>query len=192
MHKRTISSLIGIIFSTSPLLAFAADELNVDDVIVTANRFEHKESETTYASEIHTAKQIEASGAVTLYDYLSQQTSLNIASNFGSKVTPSINVRGFGGENGYQNVVITIDGQRINNIDQSPQLLGAIPLGNIERIEITKGSGSVLYGDGATAGTIQIYTKNKTGVSVSASAGNYGQVTGNASAGLSEDRKSVV
>ncbi len=183
MKKSTIASLIGLSIS-SPV--FAAETIALDDVTVKANHFERKDTETTYASEIHTAEQIEASGTTSLYDYLAQQTSLNISSNYGSKITPSINLRGFGNETGYQNVVITVDGQRLNNIDQTSQLLGAIPLGNIERIEITKGSGSVLYGDGATAGTIQIYTKNKTGVTLSGSLGNYGQNNEYINAGVSE------
>lgn len=183
MKKTTIASLIGLAF-TSPV--FAVENINLDDIVVTANRFEHKDTEATYASEIHTSKQIEASGAATLYDYLAQQTSLNVLSNFGNKATPTVNVRGFGGENSYQNVVITVDGQRLNNVDMQPQLLGAIPLGNIDRIEISKGSGSVIYGDGATAGTIQIYTKNKTGVTVSTSLGNFGQQNHYVTAGISE------
>ena len=183
MKKSTIASLIGLAFA-SPI--FAAEQIDLDEVTVKANRFEHKDTEATYASEIHTAKQIEDSGAATLYDFLAQQSSLNIGSNFGSKATPSINLRGFGGENGYQNVVITIDGQRLNNIDQAPQLLGAIPVGNVERIEISKGSGSVIYGDGATSGSIQIYTKNKTGITASTSFGNHGQQNHYTNAGISE------
>ena len=182
------ASLIGLAFTT-PFLAipvFAAEQINLDEVTVKANRFEHKDTETTYASEIHTSKKIEASGAATLYDFLAQQTSLNVLSNFGSRATPSINLRGFGAENGYQNVVITLDGQRLNNIDMVPQLIGSIPIGNIERIEISKGSGSVIYGDGATAGAMQIYTKNKTGVTVSTSLGNYGQKNHSVNAGISE------
>lgn len=184
MQKTIIASLIGLAIQSS---AFAAENLNLDEVTVKANRFERKESETTYASEIHTDKQIEASGATTLYDFLAQQTSLNILSGFGNKAAPLINLRGYGNENGYQNVAITVDGQRLNNIDLTPQLLGAIPIGNIERIEISKGSGSVIYGDGATAGAIQIYTKNKTGVSVTGSLGNYGQKSGQVSAGISTE-----
>ncbi len=183
MKKTVISSLIGLAFA-SP--AFSAETIELDEVTVKANRFEHKDTEATYASEIHTASQIAASGASTLYDYLAQQTSLNVLSNFGNKATPSINLRGFGGENGHQNVVITVDGQRLNNIDGSAQLLAGIPIGNIERIEISKGSGSVIYGDGATAGAIQIYTKAKTGVTISTSWGNFGQKDHYASAGFSE------
>ncbi|HNV87606.1 MAG TPA: TonB-dependent receptor [Methylotenera sp.] len=184
MKKSTIASLIGLAF-TSPV--FAAENIQLEDVTVKANRFEHKDTETTYASEIHTAKQIEASGAATLYDYLAQQTSLNLLPNFGNKATPSINLRGYGGENGHQNVVITVDGQRLNNIDLSSQLLAGIPLGNIERIEISKGSGSVIYGDGATAGAIQIYTKAKTGATIVSSLGNFGQKNHYASAGFSNE-----
>ncbi|BCM23865.1 TonB-dependent receptor [Methyloradius palustris] len=184
MKKTTIAGLVGLLFTSN---TFAADvDLTSDDVLVSANRFERRDTETTYASEIHTAKDIQASGAATLYDYLAQQTSLNVLSSFGNKATPSINLRGYGGENGSQNVVITVDGQRLNNIDGIPQLLAAIPLGNIDRIEISKGSGSVIYGDGATAGAIQIYTKNKTGVTASVSGGNYGQQNHYINAGISE------
>jgi len=184
MKNKTIASLIGLAFA-SPFVS--AEPLTLDDITVKVNRFERKDTDTTYASEIHTAAQIEASGAATLYDYLAQQTSLNASPNIGNKATPAINLRGFGTENGHQNVVITIDGQRLNNIDLSPALLSGIALGNIERIEIAKGSGSVIYGDGATAGVIQIYTKNKTGVTLSSSLGNFGQKNSYLNAGLSEN-----
>ncbi len=183
MKRTIIASLIGLTFAPT---IFATENIELDDITVKSNRFEHKDTETTYASEIHTAKQIEASGAATLYDYLSQQSSLNVVSNYSNKATPAINLRGYGSENGYQNVVISVDGQRLNNIDMQPALLAAIPLSNIERIEISKGSGSVIYGDGATAGTIQIYTKNKTGVTVSTSFGNYGQENHYINAGIAE------
>lgn len=183
MKNKTIASLISLAF-VSPFVH--AESLTLDDVTVKVNRFERKDTETTYASEIHTAAQIEASGAATLYDYLAQQTSLNASPNIGNKATPAINLRGFGTENGHQNVVITIDGQRLNNIDLSPALLSGIALGNIERIEIAKGSGSVIYGDGATAGVIQIYTKNKTGITLSSSLGNFGQKNSYLNAGFSE------
>ncbi len=190
MHFREMKMKIKMLVSAIMLAylspVFAAEDIELDEVTVKANRFERKDTETAYASEIHTEKQIAASGASTLYDYLAQQTSLNILSNIGNKATPGVNLRGYGNENGFQNVVITVDGQPLNNIDLSPQLLAGIPIGNIERIEISKGSGSVIYGEGATAGAIQIYTKAKTGVTVSTSLGNYGQKNHYASAGISE------
>lgn len=184
MKKKVLYSVIATLFTSQVF----AEDLEVDTVTVKSSGFERKDTETTYASEIHTSKQIEASGATTLFDYLAQQSSLNITPYNGNRATPAINLRGYGNENGYQNVVITVDGQRLNNIDLQPALLAGIPLSNIDRIEISKGSGSVRYGDGATAGAIQIYTKTKTGVSVSTSWGNYGQKNHYASAGLSEEK----
>jgi len=183
MKKTIIASLVGLAFTPS---AFSAENITLNDVTVKSNRFENKDTETTYASEIHTAKQIETSGASTLYDYLSQQSSLNLGSNYGNKASPSTNLRGYG-QNGYQNIVITVDGQRLNNLDMSPQVLSGIPLGNIERIEISKGSGSVISGDGATAGAVHIYTKAKTGVTASTSWGNFGQKNHYVNAGISEE-----
>jgi iron complex outermembrane recepter protein len=183
MKKTIIASLVGLAISR---LVYSAENIALDDITVKSNRFERKDTQTTYASEIHTADDIEMSGVATLYDFLAQQTSLNVLSSFGNKLTPSINLRGFGNENGSQNVVITLDGQRLNNIDGQAQLLGAIPLANIERIEISKGSGSVIYGDGATSGAIQIYTKKQTGVTASTSLANFGQKNSYINAGISE------
>ena len=69
-------------------------------------------------------------------------------------------MRGYGMEAGYQNIIINVDGERLNRIDTVPQIIGNIPLKSIERIEILRGSGSVRFGDGAMAGVINIITKN--------------------------------
>ncbi len=163
------------------------DDKTFDEVFVTANRFTRNDTEATYSSEVHTADEIKDSGLTSLYDFLAQKTSLNISSGYGNTVTPLIDLRGYGLEAGNQNVVILVDGQRLNNVDQASQLIGAIPLKNIDRIEITKGSGSVINGDGATGGSIQIHTKTRTGFSVSGSGGNYGSNNETLSAGLNQN-----
>lgn len=163
----------------------------LDDIVVTATRVPTPDVAATYASEIHTQAMIKASGASSLVDYLAQHTALNVMPSYGNKFTPLIDMRGYGFSNGYQNIVISLDGQRLNNIDSAPQLLGAIPLSSIDRIEITRGSGSVVYGDGATAGSIQIYTRPYQGVSVAAAVGNFGALSGTLAAGLSKDNFSI-
>lgn len=162
----------------------------VDDeaaVVVTATRVPYRDANAPYASEIHTRAMIESSGAQTLYDYLAQRSSVNIAPSFGDRFAPLIDMRGYGLETGYQNIVVSIDGQRLNNIDMSPQLIGAIPLNAIDHIEITKGSGSVVQGDGAMAGSIQIYTRPTTGVSVGSYVGSQGSLGANVAAGTQGD-----
>jgi iron complex outermembrane receptor protein len=162
----------------------AHGDAELDQVVVTATRLETLDVDATYASEVHTRKEIERSGATTLYDYLARQTSLQMTPQYGNRFSPQINMRGYGATNGHQNVVISVDGRRLNNIDMGPQLLGSIPLADVDRIEITKGSGSVMFGDGATAGTIQIYTKPRDGGSIEVFGGNNGTQGGTARVGM--------
>lgn len=189
MHARFALSAIALAIVSTAQADPATYALG--DIVVTATRIPTSDVAATYASEIYTQAMIKASGASSLVDYLAQHTSLNVMPSYGNKFTPLIDMRGYGLSNGYQNIVISLDGQRLNNIDSVPQLLGAIPLSSVDRIEITRGSGSVIYGDGATAGSIQIYTRPYQGVSVATAAGNFGALSGTLAAGLSKDNFSI-
>jgi iron complex outermembrane receptor protein len=68
-------------------------------------------------------------------------------------------MRGFGATAG-QNTLVLIDGRRLNDVDLSGVQWSTIPLEAIERIEILRGSGAVQYGDGASAGVINIITRH--------------------------------
>ena len=69
-----------------------------------------------------------------------------------------MDIRGFG-ETGPLNTLVLVDGRRVNEIDLSGVDWTQIPLDQVERIEIVRGSGSVLYGDNAVGGVINIITK---------------------------------
>lgn len=69
----------------------------------------------------------------------------------------TLDIRGFG-EAAASNIVVLVDGVRQNEGDQGGTSLSWIPLESIERIEIVKGSGAVMHGEGATAGVINIIT----------------------------------
>ncbi|HEX5037536.1 MAG TPA: TonB-dependent receptor [bacterium] len=57
-------------------------------------------------------------------------------------------------------VLVLIDGVAINNVlEHRAQFLGSIPLDNVERIEIVRGSQGVLYGSDAVGGVINIITR---------------------------------
>lgn len=164
-----------------------ASQPTLAPVIVTANGIPTRDSDATYASEVHDRAAIEASGAASLYDYLAKNTSLNIQPYFGNRNQPALDMRGYGGETGFQNLVVVIDGYRLNNIDQAPAYLGGVPIDAIESIEISKGSGSVAFGDNAMAGVIQIHTRAHTGVSFSAMTGSRGAQDINLNAGVSRE-----
>ena len=190
MRQSPLALALGVAFS-SFAYAESSPEVTGETIVVTATRTPLADVDAPFASEVHTRRMIEQSGATTLYDYLAQHTSLVVLPNYGNKFTPKLDMRGYGMGDGYQNIVVSLDGRRLNNIDLAPQLLGAVTLADVERIEITKGSGSVQFGDGATAGTIQIITRPRSGVSAQISAGNYGARNLTVTAGLVKDKVSI-
>jgi iron complex outermembrane receptor protein len=70
----------------------------------------------------------------------------------------ALDLRGFG-SNSAQNMVIMVDGVRLNENELANAVLSTIPIDTVDRIEITRGGASVLYGEGATGGVIQIFTR---------------------------------
>jgi iron complex outermembrane receptor protein len=105
-----------------------------------------------------TQKDIQASGANTLTEVLRRQASIQIKDNIGDGSRASVSLRGFGA-NSANNVLIVVDGRKLNNPSLEAPLLTSVSLKDIERIEIIQGSGGVLYGDQAVGGVINIITK---------------------------------
>ena len=168
-----------------------AEELNTEEVIVYSNKFYTSEKNSTHHVEVYDHAEIIESGTNNLFDFLSNKSSLNISSYSGNKAAPSIDMRGYGLENGFQNIVVNVDGYRINNIDMAPSFLGSINTRDIDRIEILKGSGSVVHGDGSNAGSINIYTKNHKKTRISSAYGNYGQKNHSFSTGKVIDKFAI-
>ena len=95
-----------------------------------------------------------------------------------------LDLRGFG-TNSSQNLVVVLDGVRLSENELRTAVLSTIPIDNVERIEITRGGSSVLYGEGATGGVINIVTKRPTkrssGGTVFGEVGQFGLREGRAS-----------
>ena len=63
---------------------------------------------------------------------------------------------------GYENSWVMLDGQRLNPLDSSNIDWGLVPLEAVDRIEVMSGAASVLYGDNAVGGVINIISKSGT------------------------------
>lgn len=115
------------------------------------------------SSSVITARDIEQSPAQSLPDILSQQTGIQVqhlsSGTNGSR--DAVDLRGFGAF-AQSNVLILVNGRRYQDFDLQGFDFSSIPVNSIERIEITRGnSGTVLYGDGAIGGVINIVMKSK-------------------------------
>ncbi|MBU1331453.1 MAG: TonB-dependent receptor [Gammaproteobacteria bacterium] len=102
--------------------------------------------------------EIEQSAASTLIEVLGGQAGLQVRDTLGDGNRASISLRGFG-ENAVNNTLVLVDGRRLNNPSLNGPDLNSVPLANIERIEILRGAGTVLYGDQAVGGVINIITR---------------------------------
>ncbi|MGH6693190.1 MAG: TonB-dependent receptor plug domain-containing protein, partial [Gammaproteobacteria bacterium] len=128
-----------------------------EPVIVTASRFEDRYLDQPVNVSIITAEDIKNSTARTVPELLRQLPGIRARDNSGSP-NVQVDMRGFG-IFGDQNTLVLLDGVRVSENEQTTVNWAGIPLTAIERIEIVRGSGAVLYGGGATGGTINIITR---------------------------------
>lgn len=147
------------VLSATACAVFAADMpvTHAPPVVVTATRFEEQQHNLPVGVTVLTAEDIQRSTAPSLPELLSQFAGIHIRDNTGGP-DRQIDMRGFG-ITGDQNTLVLVNGQRLSEIELISPSLSSIPLNAIERIEIMRGSGSVLYGGGATGGTINIITR---------------------------------
>jgi len=175
-------------YSETEELTLSSDELSI---VVVSKKIKVKEVDAPFASQIYTKAKIKKSRAKDVYEFLNTQTSVTLAPSYGNNFSQLIDMRGYGIGNGYENVVISVDGRRLNNIDGMPQLLSSIPIQSIEKIEIIKGTGSVEYGDGANAGAINIITKGYEGALVKTYIGDNGLFFGSLGLGIKKENFSI-
>jgi len=147
------------IFGLSAATANAQQTGPPENILVTATRLDTVNTRARGNTTIITATDIEDSTARTLPELLGREAGVLGRSLFGNNGTSAtVDIRGFGAA-ATQNTLILLDGRRLNDVDLSSVNFGAIPLQSIERIEITRNSGAVLYGDGAVGGAINIITR---------------------------------
>lgn len=165
MKKSIIASLIGLAF-TSP--TYAAEALNLDNVVVTATRTPQPREAVIADVTVIDAEEIQRSGQSTLVEVLQQQPGIQIDNSGGAGKVSSIYMRGT--NSGH--VVVLIDGVRVQSATVGTTALENIPPSQIDRIEVLRGPASSLYGQDAIGGVIQIFTKKGVGeTKVYASAG---------------------
>ena len=172
MHKKVLLSVIATLLSPTVF----AEELLLNDIVVTGNRFDEANSITKSNLRIITQQEIANTPAISIPDILRMQAGVNVRSLYGNQgVDASVDMRGFG-ESATGNVLVLLDGQRLNPVDGGSIQWASIPLQSIERIEVLTGGGTVLYGDRATGGVINLIT-NKSGkpsASITTTLGSYG------------------
>jgi iron complex outermembrane receptor protein len=131
----------------------------MEEVVVTATRQEEKISSVPANVTVINETDIKNSTAYDVPDLLRSQVGVLVNDIAGNRRSYTVDLRAFG-ETAPLNTLVLVDGRRINQTDLSGSDWSLIPLDRIKKIEIIRGGrGSVLYGDNAAGGVINIITK---------------------------------
>ncbi len=131
-------------------------------VTVTATRFAEPAASLPFGVSVVTAEDIRASGATTVNEAVMKLLGVVGRLDTSGGNNYSLDLRGFGSTAGSNQVVI-VDGLRLNEADLTSAGLSSIPIDTVEKIEVLRGTGAVLYGEGATGGVIIVTTKAGSG-----------------------------
>jgi outer membrane cobalamin receptor len=175
MYKRSVLAL-----AVSAALALAAaapagaadTELEMERIVVTATRT----AVPILASPDHVTvidrEQIAAAGASTVADVLQQAAGVEIADSGTAGSVKSARIRG----SGSAQVLVLVDGVRLNDSRQGGADLSLLPVENIERIEVLRGGTSALYGADALGGVVNIITKSRAEKALTLTVSNGGYI----------------
>ena len=163
----------------------------LEEVIVTATKFQQKQSTTGKVVTVIDQATLQRNAGKTITEIINYQTGIFInGANNNLGTNQDVYFRGAG----TGNTLILIDGTPVSDPSQISNSfdLNNIAVGQLERIEILKGAQSTLWGSDAVAGVINIITKkggkNKISPSAMLSYGSYNTLRGNEGIGGSIDK----
>jgi outer membrane receptor protein involved in Fe transport len=171
-----------------------------EEIVVTGSRIRRKDLTTPAPVTVITREQVQASGKVSIGDFLQslpeQGNAINTQVNNGGNGATRISLRGLG----TARTLVLVNGRRFvlggNGANDSVDL-NSIPAGAVERIEVLKDGASAVYGSDAIAGVVNIITRKRGGTDLSAFSGTSKRGDGtiydlNATTGASADRSNFV
>ncbi len=131
----------------------------MQEVIVTATRYAEEIANVPANVSVFTEKDIQNATARDVADFLRRAPGVHVRDVTGGRRSYTVDLRGFG-ETAALNTLVLVDGRRTNQADLSGTDWAQIPLDRVARIEIVRGGrASVLYGDNAAGGVVNIITK---------------------------------
>ena len=123
-----------------------------DKVVVTATRRDYILKNVPIMTELITIDEFKNTGALSVNEVLESHVGAAVADDLSGK---GISLRGIDPSR----VLVLVDGNRVVGRVRGSVDLGQLSLGNVEQIEIVKGTGSTLYGSEAIGGVVNVITK---------------------------------
>ena len=152
---------LALTLSLLPTVSALADTLDreqalkLPDVLISANRQVEARNDSSAANTVFTRDDIDRLQPTSVVDLLSRVPGVQVAQAGGRGSLPGVYIRG---TKAAQSLVL-VDGQRIGNSTTGDSNLQHLNIQQIERVEVLRGSRSVIYGSDAIGGVIQIFTR---------------------------------
>ena len=144
------------------------------NTVVAASGFEQKTTEAPASISIVTAEEIKRYGYRTLADILESLQGFNVSNdrNYSYLGARGVNLGDFNSR-----ILLLVDGHRVNNNLNDGAAIGPdfiLDVDLIDRVEVIRGPGSVLYGNNAFFGVINVITRKSNQVNGVEASGEYG------------------
>jgi iron complex outermembrane receptor protein len=152
--KPLIAAALLVLASTTQ----AQSNTDLQPITVYGSRFQETIEKALPQTTIITSTEIEKSGLTNVSEILQKIGNLPVKTDLRGGNNVSIDLRGYG-DAADNNVVVLLDGVRLSEDEGAPARISMIPVEVIDHIEVQRGGSSVLYGNGATSGFINIITK---------------------------------
>ncbi|MGY2280341.1 TonB-dependent receptor domain-containing protein [Pseudomonas monsensis] len=159
--NRSCLTLPLLLLTTASAFAetFERDEaLKLPDTLISANRQVEARNDSSAANTVFTREDIDRLQPGSVTDLLQRVPGVQVAQAGGRGSLPGIYIRG---TQSAQSLVL-VDGQRIGSSTSGDSNLQHLNIDQIERVEVLRGSRSVIYGSDAIGGVIQIFTRRGT------------------------------
>lgn len=151
------------------------------EVVVSATRSEESQRDLPVSTTVITSTQIQQTPVFTVDDLLRSVPGINLPANNSDLLYPThntISMRGLGGSR----TLVLLDGVPLMDPFGGYVRWSEVPIGAVDRVEITRGGAAGLYGNYAMGGVINIITKplDTTGVTADVSDGTFNTRRANA------------
>ena len=176
MQIKPIAAALALLACQSAAYADTTSaDTELDNIVVTATRVSQNPLKSLNDVSVITRSDIDNSNAQSLPELLQQTIGIETMSSGGSGTQSKLFLRGTNSKQ----VVVLIDGVRTVSATLGESSYNHIPLSQIDRVEVVRGSASSVYGADAIGGVVQIFTrKPKDGAahgSIGAKVGTDGQ-----------------
>ena len=169
-----------------PVFTLSPTAINIDEFVITATRTDNRVLNTPVRVNLISPKMLNSIPMQNIDEVLKYAPGINYSRPFGIFSTKGIvTMRGMSGKE-QGRVLVLVDGVPINKSDGGTVDWNMIDINSVQKIEITKGAGSAVYGGNAMGGIINFITKipdNKLFVNASLEYGTFNTIGSRLNAG---------